>query len=82
MRPISIWSYIAFGTGLRYLQDAKPKMRVHGKNHVLGSINLLLKRLEDHHLTVTRRAAGKLAQISNKLKLDGGPSESFDAVKT
>jgi len=42
-------------------------MRVHGKNHILGSINSLLKRLEDHHLTVTRRAAGKLVSFRDKL---------------
>jgi len=67
MQSKSILDYISFGTGLRYLQDAKKTWSVHVESAILDNINRFFDNLEEFNLPVTQRAAYKLRQFGDEL---------------
>jgi hypothetical protein len=77
-QPISSW--ISFGTGLRYLQDAGKTHTIKAKGGVLDNITSFLKNLEKFNLKVTARAANDL--ISFKSDLEKKYTESELQKKT
>ena len=56
----SVWQYIALGTCVRFLLDAKPGWRIHGDAWILTNIRGFISELERFELPVTRRAARPL----------------------
>lgn len=68
----SIYDYILFGTGFRYLQDAKqgyPLGDLGSRDgFVLDCGRRVLEGLEEFELHVTRRAAGELRTVLKELK--------------
>jgi hypothetical protein len=76
----SIYEYILFGTGLRYLQDAKAGWPIKREDKfVLGNINRFLNNLDEFKLPVTKRAANDL--IKFKEKMEKKPEDSTLTVK-
>jgi hypothetical protein len=73
-----ISSLIYFGTTLRYLQDVKEGYHVKSKGTVLDNIKAFLRNLDEFGLTVTRRAAYKLVDISKELEQLTEPALSAD----
>jgi len=67
MQSKTISSYIKFGTGLRYLQDAEKGWVVHGKDCLLNNINIFLGFLDEFELPVTERASRELRELRDKL---------------
>ncbi|MGA2916950.1 hypothetical protein [Methanoregula sp.] len=65
-QPISSW--INFGTGLRYLQDAQKGYSIEGTSCVLENIDGFLKKLDKFNLKVTERAAGDLKSFKSDLE--------------
>lgn len=68
MQSVTLFRYWQFGTGFRYLQDAKEGYIIHGKSYVIDNIDSLFKKLEDLNLRVTIRAAGDLRSLLTELK--------------
>lgn len=68
MQSVTLFRYWQFGTGFRYLQDAKEGYNIHGSSYVIGNIESLFKKLEDLNLRVTIRAAGDLRSLLKELK--------------
>lgn len=64
----SISSYYFFGTGMRFLQDAKVGWDIHGEACVLANINWFLDHLENIDLKVTKTASFKLIDFKVKLE--------------
>lgn len=80
MQSVTLYRYWQFGTGFRYLQDAKQGYGIHGSAQIVGNIEALFKKLEDLNLRVTIRAAGDLRGLLKDLKET--PAESkLDAVQ-
>lgn len=67
MKSRAITQYIYFGTGLRYLQDAREGHRVHGKAYILDNVDVFFDYLEKFDLPVTQRASYELRQFRNEL---------------
>ena len=68
MQSKPIWSYIRFGTTIRYLQDVKENWSVHGGGYVLENINSFFEALNEFDLPVTKRAAGPLEKFRYELE--------------
>ncbi|MFC4621782.1 hypothetical protein ACFO3A_06085 [Comamonas nitrativorans] len=80
MQSVTLYRYWQFGTGFRYLQDAKEGYSIHGSAVVIGNIEALLKKLEDLNLYVTIRAAANLRSLLKDLKATPGDSK-LDAAQ-
>lgn len=68
MKPKCIHDYVIFGTGFRYLQDAKEGYSIHGDGRVLEVIDRYLKNLELLDLSVTKNASHKLIEFYEEIK--------------
>lgn len=75
MQSVTLYRYWQFGTGFRYLQDAKEGYSIHGPNVVIGNIEALLRKLEELNLRVTIRAAVDLRSLLKDLKATPGDSK-------
>ena len=61
------WDLIGFGTNFRYLQDAAPRYKIHGKGFVLDVIDGLFRNLDVYRFPVTLRAASQLRSLRDEL---------------
>lgn len=70
MKSTPIVENIYLGTCLRYLQDAKKGVLVHGEGKVLGNIQRFLDHLEINGLHVTMRTEAfyNLKEFQEKLE--------------
>jgi hypothetical protein len=57
MQSVTLYRYWQFGTGYRYLQDAKSGYSIHGPGLIVENIKSLFEKLEELDLRVTIRAA-------------------------
>jgi hypothetical protein len=57
MRAESISKYVILGTGYRYLQDAKPGIKIKGHGFILYNIDRIFEKFDELNLFVTKRAA-------------------------
>ncbi len=71
MQPKFISVYIAFGTALRYLEDASEGSSVHGESYILDNINAFFSCLEAFGLSITERASVELKKFANEIKGTG-----------
>lgn len=68
MQSKSISNYIYLGLSWRFLQDAKAPLPIHGDRNILNNIEVLLGRLDNYGLVVTKRAASDLITFRDTLK--------------
>lgn len=68
METNSVITYFGFGTGMRYLQDAKEGAAIHGDSHILRNIERFLNSLDELNLQVTLRASYELDEIKTELE--------------
>ena len=68
MQAVPVFKFWQFGTGVRYLQDARAGHRIHGTSHVLQNIAHLLRQLEELSLRVSARAADNLRELEAQLQ--------------
>lgn len=80
MQSVTLYRYWQFGTGFRYLQDAKEGYDIHGASVIIGNIEGLFKKLEDLNLRVTIRAAGDLRLLLKTFK-ETPPESKLDATQ-
>ena len=81
MQSKPIYPYISFGTGLRYLQDAKQGFSIHGSGFILNNIEKILRMLDQLNLAVSKRASPtrELIQLKETLsKLAADSSITLD----
>ena len=71
MKTEQIWRFIFTGTSLRFLQDAKEGISIHGKFCIIYNIDSFLKDLDRLNLNVTRRASYKLEELRERLSRKG-----------
>tara|TARA_B100000959_G_scaffold267973_1_gene312131 strand:- start:3373 stop:4119 length:747 start_codon:yes stop_codon:yes gene_type:complete len=65
----SIKDYYIFGTEMRYLQDATIGRKIRGDGAIMENIDRFLKNLGKLELDVTSRAAWRLREFAEKLRL-------------
>jgi hypothetical protein len=68
MQAVTLQKYWQFGTGFRFLQDAKEGYPIHGAQYVLGNISAVFRKLDEFELKVTKRATDPLKRIDAELK--------------
>ena len=74
MRDTSIVGYIWLGLHWRYLLHAVGGNLIHGEQHILANIDIVLNYLEEFDLQVTLRAAIELMQFRGSKKMGSGMS--------
>jgi hypothetical protein len=68
MQAKHISGYVIFGTGMRYLLDAKRGWAVHEKDKILDNLHRFFKYLEEFNLIVTSRAARELKEFTKEME--------------
>lgn len=68
MQSKPIFSYIVFGTELRYLQDVQEGWCVHRKRAVLDNIDRFFAHLQEFNLPITQRASCDLRELREELR--------------
>ncbi len=67
MKSNSVYPYFWFGTSIRYLQDAKLGLGIHGDGKILFNIDRVFSNLEELDLQVTLRASYNLSEFRKEL---------------
>lgn len=68
MKKQSVSRYYSFGTGMRYLLDARKGYPIKAESQVLDNINRFLKNIEELELNVTQRASQELYEFKEVLE--------------
>lgn len=74
MQSVTLHRYWQFGTGFRYLQDARTGYTMHGGSFIIGNIESLFQKLDELNLQVTVRAARPLAKLLEEFKATSSDS--------
>lgn len=68
METKSVYRYFIFGTGFRFLQDARAGLPIHGDGKIISVLERFFNNLEVLDLRVTYRASQELLEAFSRLK--------------